>query len=246
MSEFTDEKIIDEATRGVAYGLLASVYNQLPSPDFLARVRAEEVRALFQPFILNDPASEEQRGELERGLQTVEEFWEQAGDLPEEELLVRLGTDRTRLFRGLNREGPPPPYEAVRKGSQTVMTEDTRQIAKAYAEFGYSDYWWLNEVPDYIGIELDFLCYLCIEAAKAWKAGDRSRALTCRNAEREFLCSHVQEWVPEFCDEVIDRAKEDLYRGMARVTKAFILIEGERLWQREKGSEEGGDIEGEG
>jgi len=109
------------------------------------------------------------------------------------------------------------------------MGEAALQVKKAYADLGYCLPQGWNELPDYVGIELDFLRYLCGEEAGAWKTGKKSRALVCLNKEKEFLCGHVLEWVPKFCDEVLASAKEDFYRGMAQVTKAFVAIEAERL-----------------
>jgi TorA maturation chaperone TorD len=230
MSEIADDTMMKaEAARSIAYGLVASAYNQLPRHESILRFRAEEVRAMFQPFIEDDLTSVKLRGDLEQGLITVEKFWSDTGYLSEEELITRLSVDRTRLFRGLNREGPPPPYESVRMGSTKVMTESTVQVSDIYGQLQYCPPQGLNDLPDYIGIELDFIRYLCIEAAIAFKEGNENKALALLEQEKDFLCGHILKWVPAFCDEVMDRAKEDLYSGMAQITKTFILIEAERI-----------------
>jgi TorA maturation chaperone TorD len=222
---FVDEAKTADA-RGRCYGLLASVYNSLPNAEFAAMMTCAEVRAVLDPAVRDAPASDEQRKQLELGLQTLQDFWSTVADVPQEELLLRLGVDRTRLFRGLKRgHGPPPPYESLYRGGPSVMAEPALAVRKVYADAGYGLPAGSNELPDYVGLELDFMRFLCEAEARAWKEQGQGRALEHLTNGREFLSKHVVEWVPAFCDEVLTHAREDFYRGMAQITRAFVILD---------------------
>lgn len=226
---FNNEAQAAEA-RERCYGLLASVYNSLPSASFIATLVRADVRSIFSSSLQSAAVPEPLSQDIEQGLQSVEEFRNKIGKMQEAELLVRLGVERTRLFRGIKRGyGPPPPYESVYTGGRRVMGDEAQQIKNLYTEFGYPFSEATKELPDYVGLEIDFMRYLCGKEAQAWKAGNQSKAMSLLNIESDFMCKHVCEWVPRFCDEVLADAKETLYQGIARLTKAFILIETERL-----------------
>ncbi|MFC1848118.1 molecular chaperone [Chloroflexota bacterium] len=216
--------------RSRVYELLASVYNLLPDTDFVTTVVNQDIRSLLSSAIGDYPASEPQQKELEQGIQALDVFQRQACAVNLEELITRLGIDRTRLFRGLKRGyGPPPPYESVYMGGHTVMGESALDVKKAYSSSGYLPQMQNNEPPDYIGIELDFLRFLCSGEAEAWGENDHGKAFDLLQKEKDFLQSHVATWAPKFCEEVINHAREDFYQGIAKLNRAFILIEAERL-----------------
>ncbi len=216
--------------RSHVYQLLASVYNLLPNADFVKMILHQDIRALFNSAVGDYSVPSLQQKELEQGIKELESFQKQVSKVNQEELITRLGVDRTRLFRGLKRGyGPPPPYECVYLGGPIVMGEAAMQVKEMYSDSGYNTKLNGNEPPDYVGIELDFLRFLCEKEAEAWQADDQSKASNYRKKEYEFLCNHVVEWVPRFCKEALTHAKENFYQGIARLTEGFVLIETERL-----------------
>jgi TorA maturation chaperone TorD len=226
---FNNMRQLAEA-RSHVYQLLASVYNLLPNNDFVKMVVHQDVSALISSATGHCPASNLQQEELEQGIKVLELFQKHVGKVNRDELITRLGVDRTRLFRGLKRGyGPPPPYECVYLGGHTVMGEAAMQVKEMYSDSGYNTKLKGNEPPDYVGIELDFLRFLCDKEAEAWQADDQSKASDYRKKEYEFLRNHVVEWVPRFCKEVLTHARENFYQGIARLTEGFVLMEAERL-----------------
>lgn len=226
---YNDMSQIAEA-RSRVYELLASVCNTLPNTDFVTMLMNQDVRSLFTSATVNCASSDLQQKELEQGIQALELFRKQAGEANRDELITRLGVDRTRLYRGLKRGyGPPPPYESVYQGSHTVMAGSALQVKRVYSDRGYRPPPIGNEPPDYVGIELDFLRFLCCEEAAAWRSRDKDKAQDYINTEYDFINNHVGSWVPRFCDEVLTHAREDFYRGIAMLTKIYVVLEAERL-----------------
>lgn len=226
---FKDMSQLAEA-RSRVYELLASVCNTLPDTGFVTMLMSQDVRSLLTSATSDYAASDLQQKELEQGIQALEVFRKQAGEVNRDEMVTRLGVDRTRLYRGVKRGyGPPPPYESVYQGSHTVMAGSALQVKKIYTDRGYRPPSIGNELPDYVGIELDFLRFLCSEEAATWRGQDKNKAQEYMNAEYDFINNHMVNWIPRFYDEVLSHAREDFYRGIAMLTTAYVVLEADRL-----------------
>jgi TorA maturation chaperone TorD len=64
--------------------------------------------------------------------------------------------------------------------------------------------------------------FLCAKEAEAWQADDRPAALQRRAAQQAFLGEHLTKWFPAFCQAVTQAAQEEFYRGLARLTQAYL------------------------
>ncbi len=86
-----------------------------------------------------------------------------------------------------------------------------------------SDY---HGMPDHISVEFEFMAEVSKQEAEAWEEEDRDRARHCLKIEKRFLNEHLIQWVPLFCDQVINEAGLSFYGEMARLAKSFIEFEG--------------------
>jgi TorA maturation chaperone TorD len=142
-----------------------------------------------------------------------------------------LSAEHRRLFRGV-KPGIDllPPYESLWRGG-LLSNERTRQVREEYAKAGARLK--RKELPDYIGVELSFMRFLCLKEAEAWKRGDEAGALEYAGMQKDFLEKHVLKWVPRFCDEVVVRAKLECYQAIATLIKAFLELDVSSLSQAE-------------
>jgi TorA maturation chaperone TorD len=159
-----------------------------------------------------------------------------------DELRTGLAVERTRLLRGVKPGyGPPPPYESVYVGSdQGPLMQASVAVRQAYAEAGVGLPEEVKDQPDFIGLELDFMRHLTEKEAQAWAAADPEEALKVLEKERAFLEEHITRWIPRFCDVMHQEARLDFYRGIARMTKGFVLDEAQKVaelveWARAAG-----------
>jgi TorA maturation chaperone TorD len=74
-------------------------------------------------------------------------------------------------------------------------------------------------------VELEFMQQVALAGEKAWEDGDRNLALACLENEKKFIEEHLAEWIPDFCDKVINEAELPFYQVMAGLTKKFIEFE---------------------
>jgi TorA maturation chaperone TorD len=133
-----------------------------------------------------------------------------------ESVLDDLLWEYTRLFIGPYRL-PSPPWESVYTSpKRLLMQEAYDSVQDLYREAGLT-------IPDthihadHIGSELNFLAVL-YERAETESCPGKSAAET---AER-FLSEHLGKWVPAFSRDLEAAAEMDLYRELARATRAAV------------------------
>jgi TorA maturation chaperone TorD len=212
------------SSRAKAYSFLASVYLQVPRKE------------LITEFLNHPPFSIDSQG-----MKTLNEFLSHNKLTPPELLHERLGREHLRLFGGLaHRHSPPPPYESVWTGEGKVMGKATVNVLKIYGEARVELTTRTTEPPDHIGIELAYLSYLCTKEADARRSTDANATAKYLHMQYDFLRHHVERWVPNFCQHIAKDDRTGFYRGIATVTKEFVLADSEAIQEelRKNGSEQ--------
>ncbi|MBE9555469.1 MAG: molecular chaperone TorD, partial [Proteobacteria bacterium] len=51
----------------------------------------------------------------------------------------------------------------------------------------------------------------------------------CQQVQKRFVEEHLIQWVPSFCDKVMDMARMPFFKEMAKATKGFVDYERENL-----------------
>lgn len=77
-------------------------------------------------------------------------------------------------------------------------------------------------VPDHLYLELIFMSYL-IENNKT-------------EMEKKFLEQHLMNWVPYYCDQIVEEAKTAFYREIGAILKDFLAAEYEEYKQEDYGA----------
>lgn len=196
------------AQRSNIYSLLALIYRKEVTREFL--------RLLKESDLLS--------GLMELGAAFDDDFLH----CPDSQLVEDLAAEYTRLFIG---PGPHlSPHESVYHERTdgdwgTLWGADTVAVKKFIETSGMKyrrDY---RGLPDDISVELEFMKELTDKESQAWEETDEKGALYCLKMERKFLDEHVLQWMPAFCDKVMEHAAHSFYREIARITKNFIDIE---------------------
>jgi TorA maturation chaperone TorD len=80
-------------------------------------------------------------------------------------------------------------------------------------------------LPDHVSVELEFMRKLTEWEAEKWDQRNRQRAEYCIDVQRKFLERHLLNWLPRFCEVVMQRAELPFYRSMAELTRDYMLYE---------------------
>jgi TorA maturation chaperone TorD len=93
------------------------------------------------------------------------------------------------------------------------------------------------ELPDHIGVELEFMKFLCDIESQLWQAADLPALDKCVEFQCRFLDEHLLRWHRSLCDRIAGESILELYRALARLTADF--LEAERAYVPELAREVG-------
>ncbi|MDI6885549.1 MAG: molecular chaperone TorD family protein [archaeon] len=158
--------------------------------------------------------------ELSQGFRMINEFMKKSKGKEVDALHEDLVQEYTRLFIGPFKL-PVQPYEAWWVSGH-LLGEPLVKVKAFYRKAGIAKSSEYKEPEDHIAFELKFMHYLCEEGLAA---DTRERLKECLQLQREFLDEHILKWVPAFCDALYNYERSDFYKGIAKLTKGFILLE---------------------
>lgn len=140
-----------------------------------------------------------------------------------------LRTAFTHLFRGVSEDaGLKPPYESLHRDGQ-LYGQTTLEIQRGYRSAGFevaSDD--RNEVPDHLGLELQFLGELLAMGGR----DDGLPADRADDAIRWFLDDHLMEWLPQYQRRFHEVNPHPFYEGIVDLTVAVVKDQHRRLIER--------------
>jgi TorA maturation chaperone TorD len=85
-----------------------------------------------------------------------------------------------------------------------------------------------HQPQDYIGVELDFMRLLCSREFEACEKQEKESIVEVVKAEKSFIEHHLGAWASNFCEKMGEQAREEYYRGIAKLTIG--LIEYDRVY----------------
>lgn len=195
--------------RSGLYGFLAEVYRLPPTPDLLRRLRQPGLQAALAGA----------------GVALGPDFL----DRGEEELVEDLAVEFTRLFVGPGPHVPPNAAVHTEGEGGALWGESTGRVKRFIEDTGFTYRPGHGELPDHISVELEFVGELAAREAQALEEGDRDAADRLRQTQRAFVTGHMADWIPDFCDQVMAKARLPFYRELAGLTKGFIRSEAAAL-----------------
>ena len=191
--------------RSQVYALLAKLFRAEPDGELLARLRdLHTLQALSELGLTLGPGFH---------------------DLPVDKLMEDLAIEYTQLF-----VGPGPhlsPHESVHTESGEIRDGElwgpqTVKV-KAFIEaagLSYADDF--HEMPDHVSAEFEFMAKLTAHEAERWQAGDEENARGSLQIQRRFFDEHINQWVPRFCQKILDRNESEFYGKIAELARAVL------------------------
>jgi TorA maturation chaperone TorD len=86
-----------------------------------------------------------------------------------------------------------------------------------------------KDVPDHITVELEFIFFLIFKEIVHIQSNLPEQAQELLFHQKSFHTDHLNIWIPEFTDCVIEYTGTQFYRNLATATKIFITEELEYL-----------------
>lgn len=114
------------------------------------------------------------------------------------------------------------PYSSLYFGSETLMSDETVWVVDFYRKVGLKFDQETKEAPDHLAIETEFMYWLIHNEIKALDSGDRDRAFSLWENQREFSAKHYNKWVPEFCTKMAAETNNEYFKLLAECFGKFI------------------------
>jgi TorA maturation chaperone TorD len=190
------------------YELLGALLNRCPDAALVENLRAAGAD-------LFGAAGGSSADGIAAGLAKISKFLEETALLPAAAVAEQLAIDWTRLFRGVSPNyGPPPPYEGQFRSDLGSDMEVLQLINSLYFDKGATVAAETSNRPDYLGIELSFLGFLCRKAAACYNKEDLSAAKEWMQQAQDFLEQHPSRWICSYLTPAHNHVKTDFYRGL--------------------------------
>ncbi|MCI5145102.1 MAG: molecular chaperone TorD, partial [Candidatus Electrothrix sp. AR3] len=124
-----------------------------------------------------------------------------------------LCIDYARLFIGPFELLAPPYGSVYLEKNKQVMGASTMDVQQAYQQAGLT--LTLQEPPDHIAFELEFLAYLAALEGKALAKGEPTEQERLAQMKQDFLDTLLAPWIPIFCQKIKDNATQPFYQHLA-------------------------------
>lgn len=202
--------------RAELYNLLVGVFGNLPDKTLIANIKGQGLEKLLDCF----HGLENSR--FKAGLDHIKSYRSNMALRDDEETLTELSVDRTRILRGTGHTGLRPPYEGFYKNNDSICAS-ALEVRGFYRKAGLLPDETVQESPDYVCIELDFMKNLCLREQDQWASMvDVTETVA---AEEEFLREHLGRWIGEFCRQAEKDALTGFYRGFLGILDAVVTID---------------------
>ena len=198
--------------RAKLYGLLANLFRREPGAELLNQLRSPGFRDLFSDI----------------GIDLGDDFFND----PLDEVRDRLQVEYTFLFLGPGKHISPHESVQLKRGSGILWGKETAIVKQFMAAAGFELDEAVNDIPDHIGVELEFLSHLSTKEAEAWQADDREAAAAALGWQHRFVSNNIGKWAGRFCRAVEAAAETPFYAQFAKLLRTFIAGEKSEIVDR--------------
>lgn len=205
------EMQIVAAGRAKTYAVLAALYSAPPAEDLAALIRTGGLVV-------------EGGGALRAAADALTESFKRAASdgLAEAEIVA----EHTRLFTLPSGVVPHESYYADK--NQRVGGHVTAAVKRYYDAAAAELTGACLELPDHVGVELEFMHFLCDIEKQFWNKPDGDGLQRCLDFQNGFLTEHLLRWHRDLCEKIQSETSLEIYRALATLTIEF--LEAERIF----------------
>ncbi len=210
--------------RQYAYSVLHRSFGQAPSEQVLAVFLGKESLETLEALAVS--ASQEYV-EAVASFAALKDIYLVPKDSAD--LFKSLELEYTRLFLGPHALEAPPWEMIYVTGRRELFQPGVLDIRAIYRSEGCVPAEAPHVSDDHLGIELDFMRFLCKKTVEALEREEDEEATRLEQAQLTFLTKHILTWVPRYLDDFEAAAKEPFYCAVARLLRTFIALDAQLL-----------------
>jgi putative dimethyl sulfoxide reductase chaperone len=210
------EQIQWEEARSAVYGFFSQAFLRGPSPQFLQAL-ISDAGAAHLGDVFPDAAYQQElaqvRLDAREGRLTLE------GALLDFEALFRVPGPRYLS-----------PYESVYRsqtagGRGCLCGPEALAVEKFYLREGLTPTGGFTELPDQVGVEMEFMAILCRKAGEAMNSGERGAVQEYHRLQDRFFTEHLGAWASLLARRLASEAQTSLYRFLGNFLDLFLELE---------------------
>lgn len=205
--------------RAQVYGLLAVGYHRPPDDDQRGRLAAcaEAAREAGFHLLGHNLAELEAQARATPAEAIRQDF---------HDLFMVPGAKYVTPYESVYRDAP---LEADGRCTARTCGPSMQAVIGFYNRIGLRIDRGYTELPDYVGLELACMEYLCLREAEYGRAGSEDSTRQVRANAHAFLKDHLLPWIPDLGERIRAKAGTGYYRNMAAITRDWIRQEGDLL-----------------
>lgn len=145
-----------------------------------------------------------------------------------------LKVEHAALFVGPFEMKAAPYGSLYLESTGRLMGNTTMEVRSFYQKDGLELE--LQDVPDHIAFELEFMGYLAGQEAQSQLDGDNAQASHWKTRRAEFMNRYLAPWIPAFTSKIRGNTKSKFYLGLADCLEYFIACDYKKIngGQKEK------------
>jgi DMSO reductase family type II enzyme chaperone len=136
-----------------------------------------------------------------------------------------LSVEYAKLFLGPFRLKVPPYGSVYIDEGRRVMGDSTMDVISMYRESGLSIREDFKELPDHVGVELEFMSFLAFKEVESQQESRISQVVDFGRKQKDFLDRFLCRWVPAFCNQLGQGSENDFYTSLAECVESFLNCE---------------------
>lgn len=209
-----EAEIISAEERERTYGFFADLCLNPPSDSLVEMVKDGSIVSVFQG-----------EQEEDRGLAWLSEFVREAETITN--LKDELVAEHTALF--VLPFGVLPHEAAYLDKEKRLGGRITESVRRFYENAGASTHDGCIQMPDHIGIEMEFMAFLCRMEKEIRESGEHSCLDRCIDFQKSFMETHLARWVYRCLDEVGRQTECRFYKALMYFMGKYLKSEEEYL-----------------
>lgn len=213
-SELGVELMEDSAERASFYGFLSSLYLLELSAEQVERFRALDF-SVYKGF---DALMDAGFADMERYFASSE-----GKDVRQE-----LASDYAHSILGVTADERrmAMPYESLFTSKGGLLMQEARDdIYRLYCQEHLGTPEGKDIPEDHLGLMFEFMVHLCERYNAALAAGAIDEAQRILACQQEVAGNHLANWIEDYCATLEDVARTDFYRGLAKVTQGWVMLD---------------------
>lgn len=202
------------AARAAMYCMLASLY--------FAELTEEKVRELAGVKLSGMDFGDELMAE---GMHDIERYLRRVNSGTRQELACDYA--HSMLGAGAYEQRRATPFESVFTSDSGLLMQDARDdVYRLFCQEHLEAREELRIPEDHLSFIFEFMAILCDRMRGAVACGFHEEAARLADVQKELWEHHLANWIDAYCNVLDEVALTRFYRGVAKVTRAFVHADG--------------------